>query len=334
MITTMNRSDFLIRLLNYYATVGFKYCISIGDSSNAKHVEKAKKAINNLEGKLKIIYTEYPGLNDVECMKKVLESVSTPYAVNLADDDFLIPNSLEKCLIFLENNPSFSSAHGVGIVFNLHSSGAFGQFANIIINRLPSIEADTASNRISDYLENYCVNMFSLHRTGNWQAMIKDSSSFHDRSFGGELFPCCLSVIQGKVKQLDCFYLMRQNHDARSKLPSKDEWINSPNWNAAYNIFIDNLAEEISQKDDISFDEAKGIVKQAFDSYLNSQTKSIIYARIGKVARYVPGMNYLITHFKQKQFGDFSLSTLLNPSSPYHKDFMPVYNIITRQEKK
>ena len=52
LIPTMNRSDFLIRLLRYYRALGFQGCICIGDSSDAVHVERTKKAIQELQDKL------------------------------------------------------------------------------------------------------------------------------------------------------------------------------------------------------------------------------------------------------------------------------------------
>lgn len=326
LIPTMNRSDFLIRLLYYYADTGYKHWISIGDSSNSEHVKKTKTAIRNIGNKLKIIYNEFPGLNDVECMQQIIKSVSTPYVVFCADDDFLVPNSLEKCIRFLENNQDYNSAHGVANVFTFQASGAYGKFVSSYNYRLPSIEAETASQRILDHLSNYSVTLFCVHRIESWQDMYKVITSKH---FAAEMLPCCLSVIHGKVKQLDCFYLMRQNHNTRFKQLDKHELMNSPNWDKSYNHFIDILAGELSQQDSITLDKSKNVIEKAFKFYLDNWTNSMIYSRIGKVARYFPGMNYIITYFKQRRFGNLTLPMLLNPSSIYHNDFMPVYHSVT-----
>lgn len=327
MIPTMNRSDFLIRLLNYYADTGYKHWISIGDSSDPEHVEKTKNAIKNIGGRLKVIYNEFPGLNDAECMQQIVKTVSTPYVVFVADDDFLVPNGLEKCISFLENNQDYNSAHGIANVFTLQSSAPYGKFVSSYNYRLPSIEAETASQRILDHLSNYSVALFCVHRIESWKDMYADITPKH---FAAEMLPCCLSVIHGKVKQLDCFYLVRQNHNIRFKQPDRHEWMSSPDWDTSYNYFIDRLAEELSLQDGITLEKSRNIIENTFKLYLDSWTKSMIYARIGKVARYIPFMKYIITYYKNKCSGNLSLKMLLNPSSPYHSDFMPVYRIVTK----
>jgi len=328
-IPTMNRSDFLIRLLNYYADTGFKHWLFIGDSSDAYHVEITKNAIRNFEGKLKIIYREYPGLNDAECNQQLSQLVSTPYAVFVADDDFLFPDALEQCISFLEKHENYNSVHGVANIFTLQSSGPYGMFLNSSIYRLPSIDAETASQRILDHLSNYSVTLFCVHRIETWQKMFKHVHEILDKSFGSELLPCCLSVVQGKVKQLDCLYLSRQGHDSRYELPDIHDWINHPNWEPSYKAFLDCLAEELSQQDDITFNKAKDIVKTAFKSYLDKRKENMVYANLGKTVRYVPGMKQVLKYFKNKQSGNLSLPRLLNPKSAYHSDFMPVYHAVT-----
>jgi hypothetical protein len=83
-----------------------------------------------------------------------------------------------------------------------------------------------------------------------------------------ELLSCCLSIIRGKAKELDCLYLIRQAHDERLFVPDAYDWITSPDWLPSYQIFCDCLMEELAQQDGISVDEAPGEVKGAFWSYL------------------------------------------------------------------
>lgn len=329
-IPTMNRSDFLIRLLKYYADTGYKHWILIGDSSNEEHIKKTKNAIKALKDKLKIIYQECPDLNDAECAQQLIKMISTQYAVFVADDDFLIPNGLEQSIAFLEEHRDYIAAHGTAILLNLQSSGPHGQIKNLSNYKLPSIEEDTASQRILNHLNDYSVTLFCVHRTEYWKTMYEEVDTIRDKSFGSELLPCCLSVIQGKVKQLDCLYLVRQKHDRRYLLPNMDDWINSPNWEPSYKVFRDRLAEELVRQDGITLNEAKSIVEQGFRSYLDKFHGN--YARIKVAAKYIPGIKYVLRVAKyvwQNRPGDFSLSTLLNPSSPYHTDFMPVYRAVT-----
>src|SRR5688500_14399765 len=126
LVPTMNRSDFIIRLMRYYCSLEFPGHIFIGDSSNEEHVARTKRAIVTYRDKLNIVYREYPGLNNAQCMRFLLEVVATPYSVFLGDDDFLVPDGLKQCIAFLDGNSGYGAAHGKAILFRLQTPGAYG----------------------------------------------------------------------------------------------------------------------------------------------------------------------------------------------------------------
>lgn len=342
LIPTINRSDFLVRLLRYYSDLGFQGRICIGDSSNPMHVEQTKRAIKALQGKLNIVYRGYPHLNEAECSQQLLDFVSTSYAAWVADDDFLVPTALEQCALFLDGHPDYNAAHGVAALFSLQSSGAYGQVAGAGHYRQPVIEGESASQRLLDHLSNYSNVQFSVHRVDSLRAMYGNVSLLADRAFGSELLPCCLSIIQGKVKELDYLYLVRQGHDQRYLLPDPFDWISSPNWLPSYQVFCDCLAEELVRQDGISLDEARAVVKQAFWAYLAKgltkkwqdrygQAGAGIRDRLRQTARAIPGARRVWSGLRSavRGQGEMLLPMLLNPRSPYHDDFMPIYRAVT-----
>lgn len=338
LVPTMNRSDFLIRMLRYYEKVGFEGCICIGDSSNSEHVERTKRIIETLRGKLNIIYREYPDLNDAVCLKRLLDLVSTPYAAFVADDDFLVPSALNQCAKFLGEHLDYTAAHGTGIAITLDSGGLYGQIIRCGHYRQPAIEAKSASQRLDDHLSNYSVALFSVHRIESWRAMYRDVHLLKDKSFGSELLPCCKSVILGKSKELDCLYVVRQSHVQRYLLPSMYNWIISPEWYSSYLVFRDSLTEALTLQDNISIEKAQKVVKHAFWSYLamylsqQSGSWRSSRSRWRQVAGTIPGVRriwQLLHSLRPKQHSDLSLSALLRQSSPYHADFMPVYKALT-----
>jgi glycosyltransferase domain-containing protein len=333
-IPTMNRSDFLIRLLQYYADTNYKHWILIGDSSNAHHVEITKKAIGQFKGKLKIIYHELPGLNDAEVVRHLAPLVSTPYVVFTADDDFLVSSGLEKCIQFLENNHSYIAAHGIGICFKLHEAGPYGKFVGCTPYTLPVVEADTASQRLLDHFNHYAVTLFCVHRVKEWRAMYPTDGVIKDKTFESELLPCCLSIVQGKVIQLDCFYLVRQDHNRRYLLPSVKKWVNSPNWKPTYEIFCDRLARELANQDGIPLNEAINVVQKGFRTYLDHFNNS--YMNMQSMLSRIPGLRYVLRYAKYfwaSHTGELPLPLLLNQKSTYHKDFLPVYHLVTTPPK-
>ena len=118
LIPTMNRPDFLVRALRYYAKVGFDGYICIGDSSDTQHVEKTKHAIQLFEKKINIIYRYFPSppyTHNGMVIKELIELAPTAFAVFSGDDDFLVPRGLEKCVVFLNNNPEYLISNYLGV---------------------------------------------------------------------------------------------------------------------------------------------------------------------------------------------------------------------------
>jgi len=270
-IPTKNRSDFLIRQLIYLYETGYKHCIDIGDSSTGYHLEQTKLFIRRVGSKLKINHFEYPVLNSFETLKQLVNNLSTPYAAFAGDDDFLVPSSLDKCIEFLEGHQGYSAVHGEGAAITLNLRGPFGQIVRENYYRQPIVEHEKASERLKHHLHNYSVSLFSVHRTQTWYAMYRDVNSHSYDGFVEELLPCSTSVVIGKIKQLDCFYLMRQNHNQRFALPTLDKWILSSNFYKSYDAFSKSLAYNVVQQDSISMIEALDIVNEAFTYYLTNR---------------------------------------------------------------
>ncbi len=340
LIPTLNRSQLLIKLLGYYAEVGFQGTICIGDSSDDEHVRRTKEAIKTFQSKLDIIYREYPLLHDAACVQKLLDLVTTPYAAYIADDDFFVPSALDQCASFLENQPEYSAAHGLGALLVVQKNGGVRNAGHY---KQQVTEADTASQRLIDHLANYSATVFSLHRTESLRAMYQRVHTIPDRGFAGEMLPTCMTVVLGRVKYLDCFYLVRLAHDQRHFLPGQFDWITKPQWVPSYEIFLDQVGEELARRDGMSKPEGMEVVKQAFSGFL---IKGMVHqwnqrylsagaqprSRWREMARRAPvlrrvwqqGRSYLPNEDHR-----LSLPALLRPTSRYHADFMPVYRAVT-----
>lgn len=276
-------------------------------------------------------------------MEKVTESVSTPYVAYLGDDDFLVPAGLEQCVRFLETHRDYSAAHGVGAIFNLHSSGPYGRFTWVCRYPQRGVEAGTASQRLFDYFASPFMPLFSVHRTEAWRVVYENVVGQMDWSFADELLPSCLSLIQGKIRELDCFYLASQEHEQQTVHPDLFDIITSPTWAPSYPIFRDCVAEEIARKDGIGVEEAREIIKQGYWwllargltkkwelAYGGRRTKS--KSRLRDTVRWVPGFRRAVSAARslvQMKGTEISLAALLRPSSPYHGDFMAIYRAVT-----
>lgn len=348
-IPTFNRSDFLIRLLNYLSHAHYKHRIAIGDSSDAFHVGRTKDAIKKIGNKLEIRYMQYPGLNCHGAQEKLIQLVDTPYIVSLPDDDFLVPSGLDKCIEFLENNSDYVAAHGLGAIVALKPSERRGKDLAIRNYRQTVTENEDARERLLRFLGDYSVPVFSVHRTTAFRTMWSDQ--IEDYAFG-ELLPCCLSVILGKIKQLRCLYLVRQDHDKRYTSPDSYDWLTSSTWQSSYKVFQDCLTRELSKQASIPLGEAREVVKRAFWAYLarglafryDLKYGSDTAAEMRKQLKNTPLVGGLLRALLQSMryvknrwllADDFSsLPALLHPNAPYYSDFMPIYLAITGMPEK
>lgn len=357
LIPTLNRSDFLIRALHYYSEVGFKGYICIGDSSNAQHAEKTKRAIQALGNRIKIVYRYYPKppyIHEGMVMKELIGLAPTPYVVYAGDDDFVVPNGLERCITFLKNHPEYSTAHGIRVSIRLKSSGAFGDLASAHYVTQCTLESDKALERWIQYMRCSISNQYFVHRIETWRRMYRDVTSIPIRYFGPELLPCSISSILGKAKELDCLSIVFQGNDKRA-LDSIYFLITHPNWPQSAKILRDCIVDALVQQDNIDLK----IAQEIFDRELWRSIFSILQWQyrnkygeltscdvIKEILKRIPGLVTLVRRLKQQKIGEYglnhkynkyrnqlSLDSLLRPSSPFYDDFIVIYrNILTPSE--
>ena len=341
-IPTIDRSDLLCRQLTYYADVGCKHTIYVGDSSMGQQLKQTQQAIRALSDRIKIVHLELPGANDHEAMYALLERVEEPYTAHAGDDDFLVPNALEECKRFLDAHPDCSTAHGVAAVCGVKLGGDNYEIRGSGHYRLGTEEHDSAGQRLMAYMSNYFETVFAVHRTEELRRDVNTTLSMPHTKFRN-LLACCSTIVRGKAKQLDCFYLVRLTHDRQHVSLDMMDWITSPDWSAAYEVFRDTLSEELVRQDRITLIDAQATVKQAFWTYLakgltrDGRTRSELegiaaHSRLRRTVRNRPLLrktyHAVRSHFPGKE-NRFSLPALLRRSSPYHADFMPVYRAIT-----
>lgn len=365
LIPTMNRSEFLIRLLHYYSRLNFKHYITIGDSSSPEEFEKTNRFVITLKGTLNVEHYYYPGINNYAVADQLIQKVSTPYASFLPDDDFYIPSAIEKCMAFLDQHRDYGCARGKSIIFTLQDGGAHGQFSYMGRSNLAadySIEEDKARGRLLHHAGNYSSVFAGVCRTVMFKKALRSASVLNELSKTkdtrrwaaeafGELVTSFSLVVQDKVKTVDCLYWVRQHHDQRYLFPDKFDWITNPIWFPCYDVITRQITEDITEKEGVSIEEAKEIWKQAFWAYLNEALIAKYQKRYGikkdfsrtnlltrKMLRRILSMkeNFLPTPCAVKtrplRSEDISLKTLLNPSSLYYADFMPIYHAVTKEE--
>lgn len=335
-IPTLNRSEFVIRYLYYLSENGFNGSVFIGDSSDQWHFDQTKRVAEKLRRNFEIIHNYYPGFTINDCIDAMLPLVKTPYAMYINDDDILVLPTVKKCIDFLSKNPEYSAATGIAVHCHLESCGKKQKIYTVRKGKLNKLESNTGAKRLIELLNDYSVVAFSVARTVQLRERHLPGTNFRDIYLSAELLPCSMLAVQGKLKKFDQIFVVRQIHQRRYITSDKYDWIVNPRWQASYQIFHDHLVKCLMREDSIDVEKAHESVKQAFWAYL-SKTLSykfksryhqspIIYLK-GRLKR----ITFLYNIWRKiKNSNKNCLASLTNPNSPYYKDFMSAYQIITR----
>jgi len=348
LIPTINRSDFLIKYLIYLKCENFDGQVLIGDSSEEDHYKKTEIFIANFKCKFEIKQYPLPNLYPHKCIQEMQNDIRYPYSMYICDDDIIVVNTLKKCIKYLENNPDYSAVGGVAIAA-LISKNNYSKIVTTKRYPVREITGGSSADRINDLMRNYYVIGYSLSRTDQFKKRWPKNVLNHDKALGTEVLPCAYTVAQGKVKMLEDLFVVRQIHERRIILPNFIDTILQPHWSSSANFCIEYLAKYIASSDSISFDEASSMSHASWEGYLNDclyghlkekqknishyiklfeKIRSLIKSQ-AKIRKMFQILRLHLTDLDQKET---KLQFLLKPSSPFHNDFMPIYNVITNND--
>jgi glycosyltransferase domain-containing protein len=347
LIPTMNRSAYINRALSYYARTGFKGQVLIGDSSNDQHAAAIRQTIQSVRDRLDVRYSYFPNppfKGNAVVMRDLANQATTPYIVYAGDDDFVVPDALERCAAFLDQNPGYGAAHAAFVVVRPQQDGPYGPLAEAFFVPGHIINSDSACERWRGYIRHAVSNQYYLHRTEIWRRMYRDVATIPMRYLGEEVLPCSLGAIMGKVKTLEGLSCVFQVNAVRQFGWSTHSMYSlmmqeNPDWSINANRLRDLITEALVEQDHISPDEARRvfdkewwrhvlIMAQAhYDSWY--EEPSNIFTAFKKRYAWIVRLNQAARQIREGRHRHVTLPLLLNPSSPLHNDFMPIYQTIT-----
>ena len=267
-IITYKRYGFLKRLLIFFSLYQSKAQFLILDSSPE---DPEDQELIKLLSQDNVNWIRYD--SDIFFAHKIAngcEYINTDYAVLCADDDFLIPRALERCIDFLSEHQDYSSAHG--LYFN-HSSYEKTRSNNFRVDPLyeqgRSSEEKTSAERVTSYLGGITCNypMYAVQRTPRFRTIWHETKQYVSDQGLSELFPCCLSFVYGKMKILPVFYSSREPNNYVGWYDEKSQAIVYSK--EKIERAIKGLSKHLSEVDDLSLEEAENFSVGAFQDYLN-----------------------------------------------------------------
>lgn len=328
-IPTYNRPDFLNRILIFYNSYNIKYKIIVADSSYLVN-KKLNKRIVQLFPHLNILYLDHFPSKLIPHRKyaQMFEFVKTEYCVFCADDDFIVPEGIEKAYEFLEKNPDYQAAHGTYMSFYVSSGFGLKQFLWKFIYPYKSITSYKAQARLISHLTNYYQVLYAVRRTDIVKKCYRECTKSKVRSLAfGELLPDMLTLIYGKMKRLNIFYEARQAFSSIDYTwPSLKQDVKDGVYNKDYAKFKTYLISNLIRNTKLSKKKAEELIDTNMEIYLNSSTQVHIVGKIYFTLKKFPsfisfGLRFLHTRYLFLKDKKDRIGKIDDPNSPYFKDF-------------
>ncbi len=280
-----NRHKNLDRLLEYYNDCTFP--IIIADSSKEKHVFNNKR--DNW------IHYYSPGLTFTQKIEVVSKNVTTPYVAMCADDDFILPESLQKCVLFLEQNSDYSVAQGWSIRYYKKSIVTDHIKYGLLYDLSKSIEAKEPINRLVDMFQNYRSVLYAVFRTDVLQKSFAGAGMRIKNLFLNEYITALLPILYGKYKELPILYQVREfAEDSDDKTATNlDTILDDSNYANELHSFKDFILTKLTEPTNFKTNKVEEVLNEILISFsaqlkANRNQKVSFKKRIGKLISFVP----------------------------------------------
>lgn len=360
-IPTYCRQVLLARLLDYLSEMQLACKVVVADSSPDETAAVNQASVHTVQPKLDITYTHYETTIRVEeKIARAVDTVDTPYVVLCADDDFLIPRGLAACVEVLDSHPAYAVASGRTIAI-IQPGGEDDMFSTLAeewyTRSYPQRTIDNATpvERLLAHMRSYTTTFYAVHRQPNFAHNLHLATHATSDVRFSEILLSCLNMIQGKAYCLDQLVMVRQ-FLPNSASQQADSWatlLTSDDFSERYRLFRTCLNDELVAVAGLDHTQATEVVNQAFHAYLPGalgcspqystsahQVLSYMVKAFGVVRHMAgsvlheggwetlrsPQVLYRQARVRHILHTDpLSLLYVLNPSSPYYADFLPVY---------
>jgi glycosyltransferase domain-containing protein len=293
-VPTHNRHTFLSRVLEYFSSAQFP--ILVADSSEYLFPEECRFGIG---------YFHYSGSLFVTKLVDVFEKVKTTYVVICADDDFIVPESLERCVRFLNHNPGYSSVQGQYVTYR--NSGRIPMRPAYTHAIGLDTAADSPAERLKTQFGRYMHQSYSVHRTDTLKTFFQDMRSINlvNPTNLLEIGIAMYGAIRGGHKVLPIFYGAREviRTSYGSTTDDLERIVSSESHRDEYAAFRGAAARFLASTHNMGMTEANRIISDTMEIYL-SWDRDARRSLSGLIARAKRGLEGLIPALTGKDRAD------------------------------
>jgi glycosyltransferase domain-containing protein len=209
-IPTYEGTAFLRRALDYLGEIAYPGRLVLADDSSGEHRSFAESAAG-LYPELAIELHGYPhGTRFLAKVIATLERVEAGCVMLCAQDDFVVPDALERLVARLEADPGLSASRGQVARFKLLA----GADIRLIPHPMkPHPETDPVE-RVLQHLRDFCPMFYSVHR----RELLIESLRLTEAKTRNVIFfqylSSCVTAFQGRIDCTDELFYLRQSHPA------------------------------------------------------------------------------------------------------------------------
>ncbi len=304
-IPTHERPDYLLRTLEYYLSSGIT--VYVVDSSKASFKYEA-----DMYASINLQYFHLPHKSLTGKISFALEKITTPYVVMCADDDFVIPSAIFKCVDFLCKNSSFSAAMGNTICYKKNPRSKqkiefFGYYHERLSFR--TFEEDPIK-RVAEFFKIYRAFFYAVQRTEILKKTFGGAEAVINNLFLNEYLTAIYPVVRGHLIEMPILYSVREfsQFSGDKTIENIDFVLHNDELKKEYDQFLDYEAQKIAQLINYSRDTVKEALSKIIIQYAHdvSQLKRLFELgsgkRIGKLIGYLPFIGgQIIAAFRYKK---------------------------------
>ena len=252
-IPTKDRSDFIERVLSYYQAKGFQGVISIGDSSEGRHLDRNLSLVSKFESTLRIEHRKYPRTLPGRVSALLSLEAQTAFSAYLNDDDLVVPESLKKGMRLLKADGQIAAVTGKSLYFKVNQgeATAFGKLGGLSEGKMSRANEEGPFERIER-----CFSMIHRLEGGLTRAEIQNEIARQilklnppqDHIFN-ELLGVLVVSMRGKIIELENLFLFIQSHHQHHYIKTDMyRWFTDETWHSGYQLLRETFAEGMPRK--------------------------------------------------------------------------------------
>ena len=262
-IPTYQGTPFLRRLLDFLDAERYPGHIVLSDNSRGEHRAFVESCPARYAGLWLDVQCYDFEIGFLDKLARSLEALEARNVMLCGQDDYVVPQTLEKLLDVIEADPGLSCVRGRVARFLLRPVSADGDkpAARVHLNNMPMLpyEDPDPVKRVLGHMRAYASTLYSLHR----REALLESFRFTDAATRNVIFwqylSSCVTVALGRVACLDALFLARQIHKRSWSATANDHehWpllVTSPSYSSYYQGFrsalVDFLLRRAGAEDD------------------------------------------------------------------------------------